>query len=215
MLCFTCLTSTSIFVSSYSFFYKYSLPLLFHSTLEKCIATSHMQRDVCVYVCAPFNSVCFQLVLGSQCDSTSHVYLCLSPSLSLSLSCYSLPLALRNSSLFSFFNNFTRSFSITPTLFPTLNLFFTFHFTFSFLASLSVPPSFLCIFTPPLTFSLLHSLSPPLSMPAISSIIFWLNTLLFACLFLVSIFLSPCQLHLPLVLIIFLPLFLSPASVSA
>lgn len=145
--------------------------------------------------------------------------ICVSFSFSLCLP-YSLHLALSNSSLLSFFNyyvSYLLSLSLSPLLYFPLNIsFFTFHFTFLLFPSFSVPPSFLCIFTPPLTFSLLYSLSlPPPSMPAISSFIFWLNTLLFACLFLVSIFLSPCQHHLPLVLIICLSLLLSPASVSA
>lgn len=87
------------------------------------------------------NSVCFQLVLGSQCDSTSHVYLCLFlPSLCLltpyifllvTLPCFY--------SLIHFPHIF--SLSLSPALFPTQHLSF-FHILFHiFSSSFSLCPS--------------------------------------------------------------------------
>ena len=106
----------------------------------------------------------------------------LSLSLSLPLSSYSLHLALSNSSLLSLSNIFSLHFlSLSPALFPTLNLFFsTFHFPFSSLASL--PLSFFTHLLSSSQFLPTSLFLPPLLLPCLPSLLSFSDS-------------TPCSLH--------------------
>lgn len=122
-------------------------------------------------------SVCFQLFLASQCDSTSHVYLCLSLSLYFThyiLLLITLPCFLNMLCFFSFCLIFSL------VCFPLQIV----HFTFSLLASLSVP--FLCAFSPLLSLSPHFHPTPhlllPLLLPCLPSLLSFSDS-------------TPCSLH--------------------
>lgn len=120
-----------------------------HSTLEKCMAVSHMHDAPRGSCCG---SVCFQLFLASQCDSTSHVYLCLSLSLYFThyiLLLITLPCFLNMLCFFFLFALFSLSFSFHSRLFTShflssllcLSLFFAhFHPSPHFLPTSTSPP---------------------------------------------------------------------------
>lgn len=120
-----------------------------HSTLEKRMAVSHMHDAPRGSCCG---SVCFQLFLASQCDSTSHVYLCLSLSLYFThyiLLLITLPCFLNMLCFFFLFALFSLSFSFHSRLFTShflssllcLSLFFAhFHPSPHFLPTSTSPP---------------------------------------------------------------------------
>lgn len=111
------------------------------------MAVSHMHDAPRGSCCG---SVCFQLFLASQCDSTSHVYLCLSLSLYFAhyiLLLITLPCFLNMLCFFFFLPYFLSRFLSTPDC--SLHIFSPRFF---------VCPFSLRIFTPPLTFS---PLPPP------------------------------------------------------
>lgn len=149
-----------------------------HSTLEKCMAVSHMHDAPRGSCCG---SVCFQLFLASQCDSTSHVYLCLSLSLYFThyiLLLITLPCFLNMLCFFFFLPYFLSRFLSTPDC--SLHIFSPRFF---------VCPFSLRIFTPPLTFSPLPppprtppTPTPHLLLPCLPSLLSFSDS-------------TPCSLH--------------------
>lgn len=113
------------------------------------MAVSHMHDAPRGSCCG---SVCFQLFLASQCDSTSHVYLCLSLSLYFAhyiLLLITLPCFLNMLCFFFLFALFSLSFSFHSRLFTShflssllcLSLFFAhFHPSPHFLPTSTSPP---------------------------------------------------------------------------
>lgn len=113
------------------------------------MAVSHMHDAPRGSCCG---SVCFQLFLASQCDSTSHVYLCLSLSLYFThyiLLLITLPCFLNMLCFFFLFALFSLSFSFHSRLFTShflssllcLSLFFAhFHPSPHFLPTSTSPP---------------------------------------------------------------------------
>lgn len=142
------------------------------------MAVSHM-HDAPRGSCCGF--VCVQLFLASQCDSTSHVYLCLSPSLYFThyiLLLITLPCFLNMLCFFFFLPYFLSRFLSTPDC--SLHIFSPRFF---------VCPFSLRIFTPPLTFSPLPppprtppTPTPHLLLPCLPSLLSFSDS-------------TPCSLH--------------------